>query len=241
MRSRLNELRGRLADQGHVVIWDQLAAATGIRKATLIDLSRGQLKLLRPEFVDALCTYFSQQLGEPVDAGDLLVADRVALPLALNLRPDRACKRPGEKSGAAPRAIGRANRQWKLASTAKRQDQARPRARQWNTGAIFVHASSATRDAECPMSRLTSEDAARAAPRPVRHVTIRHAQLFHPRPPRAERARVFINRTGAWEEVADAAPALLVQLLDQGFRVEQRTQYLTPDQHLITEWRLRSA
>ncbi len=95
MRSSLNELRGRLADLGRPVTWDELAAATGIRKATLIDLSRGQLKLLRPEFIDALCSYFTQQLGEPIGAGDLLVAETVMLPLELNIRPDRAGKRPG--------------------------------------------------------------------------------------------------------------------------------------------------
>lgn len=96
MKTRLNELKGRMADRGRAATWDQIAEATGIRKGTLIALGKGELKQIRPEYIDALCTYYSQMLEEDVHPGVLLVVEPVKLPLALNIRPDRHGKRVGE-------------------------------------------------------------------------------------------------------------------------------------------------
>lgn len=90
MRTRIDELKGRMADDGRRVTWEEMSAATGIRMATLLEISKGRLKQWRPEYIDALCAYFG------VEVGDLLIADPVALPLELNLRPDRRGKRVGE-------------------------------------------------------------------------------------------------------------------------------------------------
>ena len=92
MITRINELRGRLADQGQRQTWDEISAATGIRKATLLAMSKGRLKQWRPEYVDALCAYFN------ISVDQLLVAESVKLPLQLYLRPDRAGKKVGERS-----------------------------------------------------------------------------------------------------------------------------------------------
>jgi len=93
MMTRINELRGRLADQGFRQTWDEISAATGIRKATLLAMSKGRLKQWRPEYVDALCAYFN------ISVEQLLVTESVKLPLQLELRPDRAGKKIGERSG----------------------------------------------------------------------------------------------------------------------------------------------
>jgi DNA-binding Xre family transcriptional regulator len=96
MKTRINELRGRAADQGKRVTWKELSTVLGIRELTLVALSKGELRQLRPEYIDALCSYFSDLLGETIGPGDLLIAERVALPLKLNIRPDRRGKRVGE-------------------------------------------------------------------------------------------------------------------------------------------------
>lgn len=90
MRTRINELKGRMADRGKRATWEEISQATGIRMATLLEISRGRLKQWRPEYIDALCAYFG------VEVGDLLIADPVDLPLELNLRPDRRGKKVGE-------------------------------------------------------------------------------------------------------------------------------------------------
>ena len=38
--------------------WDALAEATGIGKATLLKMSKGDSRLIRLEHLDALCTFF---------------------------------------------------------------------------------------------------------------------------------------------------------------------------------------
>lgn len=92
MKTRINELKGRLADQSLRQTWDDISAATGIRKATLLAISKGKLKQWRPEYIDALCAYFN------ISVGDLLTAESVNLPLHLDLRPDRAGKKVGERT-----------------------------------------------------------------------------------------------------------------------------------------------
>ena len=92
MMTKINELRGRLADQGFRQTWDEISAATGIRKATLLAMSKGRLKQWRPEYIDVLCAYFK------VSVGELLVAESVSLPVQLDLRPDRVGKKIGERS-----------------------------------------------------------------------------------------------------------------------------------------------
>ena len=92
MMTKINELKGRLADQGLRQTWDDISAATGIRKATLLAISKGRLKQWRPEYIDALCAYFK------VSVGELLVAESMSLPVQLDLRPDRAGKKIGERS-----------------------------------------------------------------------------------------------------------------------------------------------
>lgn len=54
--------------------------------------------MLRPEYVDALSTYFAHELGVTVDDIQIVRAEPVALPLDLNIRPDRAGRRVGEKA-----------------------------------------------------------------------------------------------------------------------------------------------
>ena len=55
MKFHLNELKGRDADAKKPSTWDDISDATGIRKATLIALAKGDAKMMRPEYLDALC------------------------------------------------------------------------------------------------------------------------------------------------------------------------------------------
>lgn len=80
MRINLNRIMGERADTGQRESWIELSEKTGIRRATLYAISRGELKQLRPEHIDALCTHFG------VSAGELIEAERVKLPIELNLR-----------------------------------------------------------------------------------------------------------------------------------------------------------
>lgn len=98
MQWKLNELRGKLADQGRPVALEAIATATGISRQTLTEISKGRLRVLRPEYVDALSTYFAHELGVTVDDIQIVRAEPVALPLDLNIRPDRAGRRVGEKA-----------------------------------------------------------------------------------------------------------------------------------------------
>ncbi len=93
MHSRLNTLKAGKEDQtGQRIAWRTIAQATGISEPTLLQIKDGKAKSIRLEFVDALCTYFDCEIS------DLFQAERVALPLALDLRPDRHGVRPGALS-----------------------------------------------------------------------------------------------------------------------------------------------
>lgn len=91
MRINLNRLMGQRADSGQRDTWKELSEKTGVRRATLYAISRGELKQLRPEHIDALCTYYG------VSAGEMIEAERVQLPIELNLRQS-----PGEDATPAP-------------------------------------------------------------------------------------------------------------------------------------------
>lgn len=90
MRINLNRLMGQRADSGQRDTWKELSEKTGVRRATLYAISRGELKQLRPEHIDALCTYYG------VSAGEMIEAERVQLPIELNLRQS-----PGEDATPA--------------------------------------------------------------------------------------------------------------------------------------------
>lgn len=92
MRLRINELRGRMADQGRSVSLQEIEDATGISRKALTEISKGRVRRLIPEYVDALCAYFE------VEAGELIEADPVDLPLDLNIRPDRRGARVGQRT-----------------------------------------------------------------------------------------------------------------------------------------------
>lgn len=83
MKFKLNEIRGRLADQGNTLSWNEISEATGIGKQALITMARGDFRQIRPEYIDALCQYFK------VDPSGLIQPEPVDLPLSLEIRPDR--------------------------------------------------------------------------------------------------------------------------------------------------------
>lgn len=89
---RLNALRGELADRGRKTSMEEIAQATGISRKTLTELSKGRLRLMRPEYIDALCAYFD------VETCDLIKAEPVKLPLHLDIRPDRKGVRLGQRT-----------------------------------------------------------------------------------------------------------------------------------------------
>jgi DNA-binding Xre family transcriptional regulator len=90
MRFHLHTIKSKTAESGHRLTWQQIADATGIRESTLRSLANNRARTIRPEYVDALCTF----LG--VTAAELITAERVTLPLEMNLRPDRHGKQIGE-------------------------------------------------------------------------------------------------------------------------------------------------
>lgn len=94
MLINLNQLRGKLEDRGQGVSLEDIAEATGISRNTLTEISKGRMKILRPEYIDALCTYFGVQVGE------LLEAEAIDLPINLVLRPDRRGARVGQRTKA---------------------------------------------------------------------------------------------------------------------------------------------
>ncbi len=92
MRVHLNELRGRLADrEGHHIGWEEVAQAVGIRRNTLIAMAKGTHTVWRPEYIDALCTYFG------ATASELITSEAIELPIPA-IRPDRAGARVGQKT-----------------------------------------------------------------------------------------------------------------------------------------------
>lgn len=89
---RLKEMQARMTDKGTPATLDAIAAATGIQRTTLDNISRRLIKEIRLEYIDALCAYFG------VSAGELLINEPADLPLNLNIRPDRRGKRVGQSS-----------------------------------------------------------------------------------------------------------------------------------------------
>lgn len=108
MLVKLNEYKGKLRDAGERVTNADIAEATGINLRTVENISRGELKEFRGEYIDAFAVYFARRLGVPVEQIDLVAPEPIALPLALNIRPDRHGRRVGEPGGApAGQARGR--------------------------------------------------------------------------------------------------------------------------------------
>ena len=96
MRLRINQLKAQLADQGRRVTLGDIAEGTGINRRTLDSIVAGRYNEIRGDYIDALCAYFG------VNAGELIFAEPIALPLALNIRPDRHGRRVGEKGDGQP-------------------------------------------------------------------------------------------------------------------------------------------
>jgi len=91
MRFHLHTLKARGAERGQPITWRDIASGTGIRMAVLLKIAKGEPRTIRPEYLDALCSYFG------VGAGELMTPDEVELPLRMNLRPDRKGKKIGER------------------------------------------------------------------------------------------------------------------------------------------------
>lgn len=90
MRLRINQLKAQWADQGKRVTLDDIAAGTGINRRTLDNIIAGRYNEIRGDYIDALCAYFH------VEAGNLVQAEPVTIPLSISIRPDRHGKRVGE-------------------------------------------------------------------------------------------------------------------------------------------------
>jgi DNA-binding Xre family transcriptional regulator len=86
MLFRIYTLKAKATEAGRRLTWQQIADGTGIRKPTLFRLARSESRTIRPEYIDALCTFFG------VTPGELMTADMVKLPLNLGIRPDRKGK-----------------------------------------------------------------------------------------------------------------------------------------------------
>ena len=91
MHFHLRTLKARASESGRPVTWQDIVEETGISRATLLMIAGNKVRAIRPQYIDALCTFFD------VEAGELISAERVDLPLQLDLRPDRRGKRFGEK------------------------------------------------------------------------------------------------------------------------------------------------
>lgn len=101
MLVKLNEYKGKLRDAGRRVSNDDIAQETGIGINTIDKISAGTLKEFRGEYLDALAAYFAAELGVPVSEINLVAAEPVTLPLALNIRPDRHGAKVGERTKGA--------------------------------------------------------------------------------------------------------------------------------------------
>lgn len=86
MQIRLLELRARQGEGGRPLSLRTVSAGTGIDLRTLENISAGNVKMLRVEYIDALCKFFACAVG------DLLLAEEIELPLDLVIRPDRRGK-----------------------------------------------------------------------------------------------------------------------------------------------------
>lgn len=125
MRINLNRLIGERADGGRHESWIEIAEKTGIRRATLYSISRGEIKEFRPEHIDALCKYFE------VTAGELIEAEDIAIPIELNLRPDRRkSKNPSPAKAKASATLRQAKRsELELPNTGQAPDEAEAKRR----------------------------------------------------------------------------------------------------------------
>ena len=83
MQIKIGELKVRASRGGERLTWEEIEAATGIRRPTLLAMNNGTAKQVRPEHLDALCRFFK------VSVEELLEAEFVELPLQLNIRPDK--------------------------------------------------------------------------------------------------------------------------------------------------------
>lgn len=87
MRFHIYSLKAKATESGRRLTWQQIADGTGIRKVMLFKIARNEARVIRPEYIDALCTFFGVTIDE------LFTADSVDLPLNLDIRPDRKGKR----------------------------------------------------------------------------------------------------------------------------------------------------
>lgn len=98
MLVKLNEYKGKLRDAGRRISNGDIATATGINLRTIENISRGDIREFRGEYIDAFAAYFAQQLGVPLDEIDLVAPEPITLPLTLNIRPDRHGARVGQRT-----------------------------------------------------------------------------------------------------------------------------------------------
>lgn len=86
MQIKLLELRTKRGTGGRPLSLRAVSEGTGIDLRTMENISTGNIKMWRAEYIDALCTFFE------CTPGDLIAADVVELPMSLVLRPDRRGK-----------------------------------------------------------------------------------------------------------------------------------------------------
>lgn len=92
MKVHLQKLKGEISDrEKRHIPWSEVAEATGIRKITLMAMAKGTHTVWRPEYIDALCTYFG------TTASELITSETIELPIPA-IRPDRAGARVGQKT-----------------------------------------------------------------------------------------------------------------------------------------------
>lgn len=101
MKVKLYEMLGRIGNEkGKTPSLQEVSEATGMSRVLLTDIRKNQARMLRPEHLDALAAYISEQLGEPISESDLISFEPIALPLDLNLRPDRQGKQVRRSAAA---------------------------------------------------------------------------------------------------------------------------------------------
>jgi hypothetical protein len=96
MLFHIHSLKARATEAGRPVTWQQIADGTGIRRPTLFKIAGNEARVIRPEYIDALCTFFG------VTTGELMTAESVKVPLELAIRPDRRGKPIGRQAKARP-------------------------------------------------------------------------------------------------------------------------------------------
>jgi DNA-binding Xre family transcriptional regulator len=86
MRFHIHILKAKATEAGRRLTWQEIADGTGIRKPMLFRIAQNQARTIRPEYIDALCTFFG------VTTNELITAEPIDLPLNLGIRPDRKGK-----------------------------------------------------------------------------------------------------------------------------------------------------